>query len=114
MHLADAVRTPEVVLFSGTDYEEQWQPRATRSRLLRRKTSCHPCYLFECPIGQPCLDISPEEVIEEVEALFAEGSFQSEFQSAPQDTRERYPGMASEPSMVAQAGSLQLDGRGDV
>nr|MBA2680237.1 glycosyltransferase family 9 protein [Ktedonobacteraceae bacterium] len=24
MHLADAVRTPEVVLFSGTDYEEQW------------------------------------------------------------------------------------------
>jgi ADP-heptose:LPS heptosyltransferase len=72
MHLADAVMTPEIVLFSGTDYEEQWRPRATRSRLLRRKTSCYPCYLFECPIGLACLDISPEEVVEEVEALLAE------------------------------------------
>ncbi len=72
MHLSDAVRTPVVVLFSGTDYEEQWQPRATRARLLRRETSCHPCYLFECPIGQPCLDISPEEVVEEVETLLVE------------------------------------------
>jgi len=72
MHLSDAVRTPLVVLFSGTDYEEQWQPRATRARLLRRETSCHPCYLFECPIGQPCLDISPEEVVEEVETLLVE------------------------------------------
>jgi ADP-heptose:LPS heptosyltransferase len=69
MHLADALRTPEVVLFSGTDYEAQWRPRVTRSRLLRRATACHPCYLFECPIGLACLDISPEEVVEEVEAL---------------------------------------------
>lgn len=69
MHLADAVKTPEVVLFSGTDYEQQWQPRATRSRLLRRATVCHPCYLFECPIGLACLDISPEEVVEEAENL---------------------------------------------
>ena len=72
MHLSDAVRTPVVVMFSGTDYEEQWQPRATRARLLRRETSCHPCYLFECPIGQPCLDISPEEVVEEVETLLVD------------------------------------------
>ena len=69
MHLADALRTPEVVLFSGTDYEEQWRPRTTRFRLLRRATACHPCYLFECPIGLACLDFTPEEVVEEVEAL---------------------------------------------
>ena len=72
MHLADAVGTPEVVLFSGTDYEEQWRPRATQYRLLRRPTSCHPCYLFECPIGLPCLDISPGEVVEVVETLLDE------------------------------------------
>ncbi len=71
MHLADAVRTPEVVLFSGTDYEEQWRPRSTPARLLRRPTPCHPCYLFECPIGLPCLDIPPEEVVAEAEALLA-------------------------------------------
>jgi ADP-heptose:LPS heptosyltransferase len=69
MHLADAVRTPEVVLFSGTDYEEQWRPRTTPARLLRRTTPCHPCYLFECPIGLPCLDIPPEEAVEVAEAL---------------------------------------------
>lgn len=69
MHLADAVRTPEVVLFSGTDYEEQWRPRSTVARLVRRATPCHPCYLFECPIGLPCLDIAPEEVVAEVEKL---------------------------------------------
>jgi ADP-heptose:LPS heptosyltransferase len=72
MHLADAVGTPEVVLFSGTDYEEQWQPRSVPARLLRRPTACHPCYLFECPIGQLCLDISPEEVAEATEALLLE------------------------------------------
>ena len=71
MHLADAVRTPEVVLFSGTDYEEQWRPRSTITRLLRRPTPCHPCYLFECPIGLPCLDIPPDEVVAAAEALLA-------------------------------------------
>ncbi|GAC1627833.1 MAG: glycosyltransferase family 9 protein [Ktedonobacteraceae bacterium] len=69
MHLADAVGTPEVVLFSGTDYEEQWRPRSTVARLLRRATPCYPCYLFECPIGLPCLAIPPEEVVAEAKAL---------------------------------------------
>ena len=69
LHLADAVGTPMVVLYSGTDYESQWQPRVAPARLLRRPTPCHPCYLFQCPIGQPCLDISPEEVVEAAEAL---------------------------------------------
>jgi|GEM_PF-7001395 len=40
-----------------------------RARLLRRSTSCHPCYLFECPIGPTCLAIPAEEVIETVENL---------------------------------------------
>jgi ADP-heptose:LPS heptosyltransferase len=64
MHLADTVGTPEVVLFSGTDREEQWRPRTVPARLLRRPTPCHPCYLFSCPIGLPCLDIPPAEVVE--------------------------------------------------
>ncbi len=72
MHLADALKTPVIVLFSGTDCEEQWKPRATYSRLLRRETACHPCYLFECPMQLACLDISPEVVVEEVEAMLEE------------------------------------------
>lgn len=63
MHLADAVGTPEVVLFSGTELEEQWRPRAVPARLLRRPTGCSPCYLFECPIGLLCLDLPPSEIV---------------------------------------------------
>jgi len=74
MHLADATRTPEVVLFAGTEYEEQWRPRATRARLLRQRTSCQPCYLFQCPIGQPCLDIPPAEVVQVAETMLADTS----------------------------------------
>ncbi len=74
MHLADAVGTPEVVLFSGTDYESQWRPRLTPATLLRRDTVCHPCYLFACPIGLPCLDIPAEEVVEAVERMLSQVS----------------------------------------
>jgi ADP-heptose:LPS heptosyltransferase len=72
MHLADALETPVVALFAGTDLESQWRPRFTRHAMLRRETVCHPCYLFDCPIGQPCLDIPAIEVVATVEPLCAE------------------------------------------
>ena len=72
MHLADAVHTPEVVLFSGTEREEQWQPRNTQASLVRRPTTCHPCYRFECPYGLPCLDIPPNAVAAAVLRLIGE------------------------------------------
>ena len=64
MHLADATRTPSVILFAGTEYECQWQPRHTAARLLRQPTPCSPCYAFTCPFNLECLDISPEQVVE--------------------------------------------------
>jgi ADP-heptose:LPS heptosyltransferase len=69
MHLADAVRTSVVALYAGTDLVSQWQPRATPCRILRRETVCTPCYRFDCPIGQPCLDVRPEEVVRAVEEV---------------------------------------------
>jgi ADP-heptose:LPS heptosyltransferase len=72
MHLADALRTPEVVLFSGTELPEQWRPRTTPHRLLRREVWCSPCYLFECPYNLECLDVPPEEVVEAGLSLLAQ------------------------------------------
>jgi ADP-heptose:LPS heptosyltransferase len=63
MHIADAARTPNVVLFAGTEYESQWQPRHSPSRLLRQPTPCSPCYAFTCPYNLECLDIAPEKVV---------------------------------------------------
>jgi ADP-heptose:LPS heptosyltransferase len=62
MHLADAVGCPAVVLFSGTDLEQQWELRTSAARLLRRPTPCSPCYRFTCPYHMECLDISPGEI----------------------------------------------------
>jgi ADP-heptose:LPS heptosyltransferase len=63
MHLADAVGTPEVVLFAGTERESQWRPRKAPAYLLRRPTPCSPCYRLECPYGLPCLDLTPRHVV---------------------------------------------------
>ena len=69
LHLADATGTPVVTLYSGTDLTSQWRPRFVPSRVLQRTTDCAPCYRFTCPIGLPCLDVDPEEVVAAIEAL---------------------------------------------
>jgi len=66
LHLADALGTPLVLLYSGTDLVSQWKPRSVPHRLLRRDTPCTPCYRFDCPIGQPCLQVRPQEIVEAV------------------------------------------------
>lgn len=72
MHLLDALRVPGVVLFSGTELEEQWRPRHAPHRLLRRETWCSPCYAFTCPYELECLDIPPGEVAKAGLSLLAE------------------------------------------
>jgi ADP-heptose:LPS heptosyltransferase len=70
IHLADAVHCPMVVLYSGTDLEEQWRPRAAPAFLLRRPTQCEPCYRFECPYQMECLDIPASEVLAACEEMW--------------------------------------------
>ncbi|MDQ3925921.1 MAG: glycosyltransferase family 9 protein, partial [Actinomycetota bacterium] len=83
MHLADALRAPSVVLFSGTELEEQWRPRDTPHRRLRRETWCSPCYAFTCPYNLECLDIPPKEVVEAGLSLLAEVG--DRFAAAPRE-----------------------------
>ncbi len=63
MHLADAVRTPVVALFAGTEDEDQFRPRSVPAALLRVPTWCSPCRQFRCPFAQECLDVVPEDVV---------------------------------------------------
>jgi ADP-heptose:LPS heptosyltransferase len=62
LHLADALAVPQLVMYSGTELESQWAPRASPHVLLRRGTGCSPCYRFECPFNHECLEFSPEQV----------------------------------------------------
>lgn len=64
MHLADALNTPSVILFAGTELEAQWRPQKNGAVLLRRPTWCSPCYAFDCPYQHECLDVPAEEVVE--------------------------------------------------
>jgi ADP-heptose:LPS heptosyltransferase len=63
MHLADAVGTPVVALFAGTEDEDQFRPRSVPAVVLRVPTWCSPCRQFRCPFGLECLDIAPGTVV---------------------------------------------------
>lgn len=62
LHIADAFRRPQVVLYAGTELESQWRPRSSPAVLLRRETDCSPCYAFDCAFAMQCLDIPPSQV----------------------------------------------------
>ena len=73
MHLADAVRTPVVVLFAGTELIAEYRPRSTRAVVLNRPTACTPCRAFRCPYAHQCLDVTPGEVVDAVLAVRRRG-----------------------------------------
>jgi ADP-heptose:LPS heptosyltransferase len=63
MHLADAVGTPVVALFAGTEDEGQFRPRSVPAVVLRVPTWCSPCRQFRCPFALECLDVASDTVV---------------------------------------------------
>lgn len=59
MHVADAVGTPLVVPFAGTELAGQFRPRSVSAAVLTVPTTCSPCRQFTCPFAHECLDIAP-------------------------------------------------------
>ena len=56
-HLAAAVGTPVVALFSGTNNPSQWRPPGDRVTVLRHPVACSPCHRERCPLaGHPCMN----------------------------------------------------------
>jgi ADP-heptose:LPS heptosyltransferase len=62
-HLADAVGTPVVVLFAGTELVDQFRPRSVPATVLGMPTACTPCRQFRCPYQLECLDVPVNEVV---------------------------------------------------
>ena len=63
-HLASAVGTPCVSIFSAHDMPGKWNPYGAENVVLRKQVECHPCYLSICPYENRCIKlISTDEVI---------------------------------------------------
>ena len=56
-HLAAAVQTPVVALFSGTNNHRQWQPCGPDVAVVHHQVACSPCHRGQCPLaGHPCMN----------------------------------------------------------
>ena len=74
MHLAAAVGTPCVAVFSAQDWPGKWHPYGTGHTVLRREVACQGCRLAVCAAeGMRCLlEIGVEEVVEACAAKLRE------------------------------------------
>ena len=73
-HLAAAVGTPVVVLFSGTNHPQQWQPCGEHVTVVRRVVDCSPCHRERCPLADhPCMSgLGAKQVFAAVEKTLRE------------------------------------------
>ena len=76
-HLAAAVGTPAVVLFSGTNRVRQWRPWGRNILTIKHQVPCSPCHRTRCPVpGHPCLALlTPAAVMGRVRALWSGDGF---------------------------------------
>jgi ADP-heptose:LPS heptosyltransferase len=70
MHLAAAVNTPCVAIFSAKNPPGEWFPRGAGHRVLYHKTECFGCRLTECHLHQKkcILSITVDEVYDAVKS----------------------------------------------
>jgi len=71
MHLAAAVGTPCVAVFSGKSMPRQWWPMGTRHRVVYHRVDCWGCNLETCiEQGKKCIvSISVDEVMRAIEEV---------------------------------------------
>jgi heptosyltransferase-2 len=63
-HIASAVGTPLISLFSGTNVAAQWAPRGKKVTVIQKVPSCSPCERTSCPFDNECMrQITVEEVL---------------------------------------------------
>ncbi len=88
-HLAAAVGTAVIALFSGTNSVEQWQPRGRSVRVLRADVPCSPCHLKACPVaGHRCMrGVLPDHVIHALNQSLEEGSNKTHLVASSRNTK---------------------------
>jgi lipopolysaccharide heptosyltransferase II len=63
-HLAGAVGTPCVSLFTRREFPGMWWPHGSQHEVLLKEVECHTCFLDACPYENKCIKaIAVDEVI---------------------------------------------------
>ena len=73
-HLAAAVGTPVVAVFSARDHPGRWHPIGRRHEIIRESPPCEGCHALVCPVeGHPCIaEIMVDEVWSAVEQVLGQ------------------------------------------
>ncbi len=95
LHLADALGTPVVVTYSGTERRGDVAPRSVPAEVLSVPVPCSPCRQLTCPFHLECLDVTSTDVARAVLRLAApaRGVAPGATPAAPPDASEedRWP-----------------------
>jgi ADP-heptose:LPS heptosyltransferase len=71
-HLAAAVGTPCVSIFSRRDFRGKWRPYGAQHAVIDKWVECHTCFLSQCPVGNRCINlIEVDEVVAAAERVLA-------------------------------------------
>ena len=71
-HMAAAVSTPCISIFSVRDMPGKWRPYGAQHVVLERNVPCHTCYLEECPHDNLCVKlIQVSDVLDASEVVCA-------------------------------------------
>lgn len=71
-HLAAAVGTPCVSLFTRREFPGMWWPHGPQHQVLIKRVECHTCFLDVCPFDNKCIKaINVDEVIAAAERVLA-------------------------------------------
>ena len=63
-HLASAVGTPCVSLFTRREFPGMWSPHGSQNQVLMKDVDCHTCFLDACPYDNKCIKaIVADEVV---------------------------------------------------
>jgi hypothetical protein len=109
-HLAAAVGTPAVVLFSGTNDPRQWQPCGEAVRVLRQPVPCSPCHRTRCPwADHPCMRrLTPNDAAAAVEDLASSG--RETTWGLSQSSRRRLSRLSRSENRTAPFANREADG----
>jgi ADP-heptose:LPS heptosyltransferase len=71
-HMAAAVSTPCVSIFSFRDMRGKWRPHGPQHIVLQKGVPCHTCFLEECPHDNLCVKLVRTSEVLEAARILAE------------------------------------------